>query len=174
VGSTLRSAAAFGFHDVLLEDRDAGWFDGPASVRREAFAAARRHKNALRVHRATIDLASRFEEVVAILPWGDAPPIHRAPLARGRRQIVILGAEEAELQRLDRVHIGSLGLQSVAGPPLRLVASIALAEIARQVGRRRPMPGRPAPRLPVYEAAIPLEPGEEDVFVLEAGRLLEY
>jgi hypothetical protein len=32
VGSSLRSAAAFGFRDVLLEDRGAGWFSGSSNV----------------------------------------------------------------------------------------------------------------------------------------------
>jgi tRNA C32,U32 (ribose-2'-O)-methylase TrmJ len=54
VGSTLRSAAAFGFHDVLLDDRGGGWFKGSAATRREARAAARRHKNPLRIHRADV------------------------------------------------------------------------------------------------------------------------
>src|SRR5262249_29674308 len=63
VGSSLRSAAAFGHQQVFLEDRGAGWFDGDHHQRREARAAARRHKNPLRVRRALTGLPARFDEV---------------------------------------------------------------------------------------------------------------
>jgi hypothetical protein len=59
------------------------------------------------------------------------------------------------------LHVATLGLERVARAPLRLVASIVLAEVARQVGRRRPTPGEPAPRPPSYEAALELEPSQE-------------
>ena len=75
VGSSLRSAAALGFRDILLDDRGAGWFAGTAAHRREARAAARRHKNPLRVHRASADDLERFEEVVIVLPSGPANPL---------------------------------------------------------------------------------------------------
>jgi tRNA G18 (ribose-2'-O)-methylase SpoU len=174
VGSTLRSAAAFGFRDVLLEDRRAGWFDGPAAMRREARAAARRHKNPLRVHRATLADARRFEEIVVATPSGPGAPMQRERLARGTRQVIILGApaEEAAAGGGDHVRIATLDLEPVEDPPLRLVASIALAEIARQVGRRHRVPG-PAARGPRYEMALELIPGGEVVLV-EPSELLAF
>ncbi len=175
VGSSLRSAAAFGFRDVLLEDRGAGWFDGPAAARREAFAAARRHKNALRVHRGTLQSAARFDEIVFVMPSGCATRLQRERLARGQRQLVIVGARPEDVAAIsaDRVRLAALDLEPVERPPLRLVASILLAEIARQVGRRRPVPGRPGPRVPAYDSALPLAPADE-VLVVEAERLLDY
>jgi tRNA G18 (ribose-2'-O)-methylase SpoU len=175
VGSSLRSAAAFGFRDVLLDDRGAGWFDGPAAVRREARAAARRHKNALRIHRATLDHAARFEEVVVVVPSGRATPIQRERLTRGRRQVVVVGVppEEADVIAPGRVRVASLGLQPVPDPPLRLVASVLMAEVSRQVGRRRPVPGQPAPRAPRYDAALELTPGL-DAVAIDASELLMY
>jgi len=142
VGSTLRSAAAFGFHDVLLEDRDAGWFEGTAAARREARAAARRHKNPLRIHRADLRSAMRFEEIVLVSAFGPAPPLRREPLNRGQRQLVVIGATLDEVSNVaaDRLRVATLGLVPMEHAPLRLVASIALAEIARRsdaVGRRR-------------------------------------
>jgi hypothetical protein len=158
VGSTLRSAAAFGFHDVLLDDRGAGWFEGTAAARRAARAAARRHKNPLRIHRADVRDAVRFEEIVLVRPWGTAPPLQRERLIRGQRQLVVVGATFDELATIvgDRLRIATLALEEVERAPLRLVASILLAEIARQVGRRRPTPGKPAPRAPTYETALEL------------------
>jgi hypothetical protein len=48
-----------------------------------------------------------------------------------------------------------------------------LAEVARQVGRRGPVRGRPAVRGPRYEAAVRLTGAGEVVFV-DSSRLLEY
>jgi tRNA G18 (ribose-2'-O)-methylase SpoU len=175
VGSTLRSAAAFGFHDVLLEDRGAGWFEGTAAVRREARAAARRHKNPLRVHRADLRSAARFEEIVLVNASGTGPPLRRERLTRGQRQLVVIGATPSELSTVasDRLRIATLDLVLVARSPLRLVASIALAEIARQVGRRRPTPGRPALRPPTYETALDLASPSETRLV-DPSELLAY
>jgi tRNA G18 (ribose-2'-O)-methylase SpoU len=172
VGSTLRSAAAFGFRGVLLEDRDAGWFGGSAGVRREARAAARRHKNPLRIHRATLADADRFDDIVAIVESGQAPSIQREHLARGRRQVVIIGAARDEIESLaaHRIRVASLHLADDVAS-LRLLASIALAEIARQVGRRRR--GPPAPTPVRYAAAVKLRMPEDIVWV-DPATLLVY
>ncbi|MBI5289624.1 MAG: hypothetical protein HY873_11695 [Chloroflexi bacterium] len=176
IGSTLRSAAAFGFRDVLLDDRGAGWFDGSSSIRREAYAAARRHKNPLRVHRRTLDVASDFEEIVLALPWGDGTPLHRQRLTRGRRQLLIIGARLDELPESsrDRLRVATMSLEPVDHVPLRLTASILLAEVARQVGRRMPERGRPAPRRPAYETGISLGDRDEVVILVEPAELLSY
>jgi hypothetical protein len=175
VGSSLRSAAAFGFRDVLLEDRGAGWFEGAASIRREARAAARRYKNPIRIHRAAIEYASRFDEVIVVVASGDPAPIQRQRLAHGRGQLLVVGAppDDVEAVAPGRVRVASLRLEPISSPPLRLVASIALAEVSRQVGRRRAVPGRPAPRAPRYDAALRLLP-EHEVRPLEPGELLAY
>jgi hypothetical protein len=175
VGSSLRSAAAFGFRDVLLEDRGAGWFAGSPNVRREARAAARRHKNPLRVHPTTLaESASRYDEIVLVTASGAGRPPPRARLARGLRQLVIVGANpnEAPAAAGSRVTLASLGLQPVEHEPLRLTASIVLAEIARQVGRRRPLP-TPPPRVPRYEKAIEPAAGPE-VLLIEPAELLTF
>ena len=78
-----------------------------------------------------------------------------------------MGASEA-----DRVRIATLGLEPVESAPLRLIASIMIAEIARQVGRRRPMRGV-APRVPRYEKGLELVPAG-DVFLVEPSQLLEF
>ena len=134
VGSSLRSAAAFGFHEVLLEDRGAGWFGGSPAVRREARAAARRHKNPLRVHRATLDIAARYAEIVLVTPSGPGGPLQQENLTRGSRQLVIIGTSPREIDAgaITRARIATLGLEPATSAPLRLIASIILAEIARQ------------------------------------------
>jgi tRNA G18 (ribose-2'-O)-methylase SpoU len=175
VGSSLRSAAAFGFRDVLLEDRGAGWFSGSSNVRREARAAARRYKNPLRVHPTTLaESATRYDEIVLVAASGAGRPLSRERLTRGVRQLVVIGASAADLPAGASRHfaIASLDLQPARSEPLRLTASIVLAEIARQVGRRRPVPGAP-PRAPRYEKAIEPAPGPE-VLLVEPAELLAF
>jgi SpoU rRNA methylase family protein len=174
VGSSLRSAAAFGFHDVLLEDRGAGWFGGTSAARREARAAARRYKNPLRIHPARLDGAVRYEEILLVTPSGPGAPLQRVRLTHGNRQLVIVGARPNEIaaSEADRVRIATLDLEPVAPTPLRLIASIMLAEIARQVGRRRPLPGI-APRAPRYDKALEFVQAG-DVFLVEPSKLLEF
>lgn len=123
LGSALRSAAAFGWSEALVDDP--AWFTGDRAERASGRAAARQAKSPLRVRAA---LAVAGQATVHVRPAGDAPPLHRLDLARPELVLVIGGAGPAD---------ASLGLEP--GPArLRLIASIALAEVARQVGTRRP------------------------------------
>jgi SpoU rRNA Methylase family len=182
VGSSLRSAAAFGWREVFLDDRTAAWFDGPPALRRESRAAARRHKNPLHVRRSSSGLAAGFEDVVVVSPAGPGRVITRQPLARGRRQLVVIGAGPEQVAALPRarLRVATLGLRELGcAPPLRLVASIALAEIARQVGRpapgRRPPPGGPlpGPRAAVYERELKLV-ADGELLLIDPAVLLTY
>lgn len=175
VGSSLRSAAAFGFRDVLLDDRGAGWFEGSAATRREARAAARRHKNPLRVHRASLAEAERFDEVLVVLESAKRIPLPQKHLARGRRQLVVVGLDADEVAGIAaaEIEVASLELTPVASAPLRLVASITLAEIARQVGRRRrPRPGV-LTRPPKFATEVKLR-SPDDVLLVDPAVLLSY
>jgi hypothetical protein len=178
VGSSLRSAAAFGLREVFLDDRGADWFDGPPARRREARAAARRHKNPLHVRRASPALAAGFDEVVAVTASGPGRALARQPLARGRRQLVIIGSPPGQIAALpaDRLRVATLGLSEIPCPPLRLLASIALAEIARQAGRplpRRRGPQAPGPRAPSYNREL-ARAADGEVLVLDPSLLLAY
>ncbi len=175
VGSSLRSAAAFGFRDVLLDDRGAGWFEGPAATQREARAAARRHKNPLRVHRAAPADLARFDDVLVVLESGKRLPLPRIKLARGRRQLVVVGLRADELDGLEAasIQVSSLELTPGVSAPLRLLASITLAEIARQVGRRRRGPPGAQTRPPKFAAAVKLR-SPKDVLFVDPSSLLSY
>jgi tRNA G18 (ribose-2'-O)-methylase SpoU len=175
VGSSLRSAAAFGLREVYLAGGGAGWFDGPHAQRREARAAARRHKNPLHVRRAPPGFLAGFDEVVLVAPSAPGRDLPRQPLTRGRRQAVVIGAEPQALEALcgDRLRVATLGLEPVPCPPLRLVASITLAEIARQAGR----PTTPGPALarrgPAYERDLKLA-ADGELLILDPEILLGY
>jgi tRNA G18 (ribose-2'-O)-methylase SpoU len=62
-GSALRSAAAFGWTEVFLNDVHGVWFDATRANRAEARAAGRMMKNSLRVHPARL-VSARDETVV--------------------------------------------------------------------------------------------------------------
>jgi tRNA G18 (ribose-2'-O)-methylase SpoU len=173
IGSSLRSAAAFGFREIHLEDRGGGWFEGDHHQRREARAAARRHKNPLRVRRATSELAARFENVLIIDPTGEGSPINRETLTRGRRQLIVVGCPPDDVRPASsaNVRIATLGLKPCAQPPLRLLASIVLAEIARQVGRPATAPR--VSRAARYDREIGLVAAGE-MLLIEPDQLLSY
>lgn len=175
VGSSLRSAAAFGLREVLLDDRGAGWFDGQHARRREARAAARRHKNPLHVRRAPPGFTAGFGEIVVITPWGPGRPVSRERFARGRRLAVVIGLAPEQIQAppAARIRMATLGLRPAGCAPLRLVASIALAEIARQTGRPAGRGPAPAPRWPVYQREVKLAASGE-LLILDPAELLDY
>lgn len=174
LGSAIRSAAAFGWSRLYLEDRRGVWFETDRVTRSLGRGAARRGRNAIRVIPTAPDRAFAFDEAVVVTAGNGAEPLHRVDLARGPDQLVVVADEGAvdiaaeDLGRLaSRVRVVGLDLPS-AGHRLRLVASIALAEVARQVGvgKKRPGPGRP--RSPAYESAVEtlvVEPGGELMLV---------
>jgi hypothetical protein len=177
VGSSLRSAAAFGYREVFLEDRCAGWFEGDHHRRREARAAARRHKNPLCVRRAPAALPGRFDDVLVLSSGGPGVPITRARLTGGRSQLIVVGAppDTAESLAADGARTLTLGLQqqTTSEPALRLVASIALAEIARQVGWPARKPLAAAPRGARYERELALA-ADGELLLIEHDQLLAF
>jgi tRNA G18 (ribose-2'-O)-methylase SpoU len=129
LGSAVRSAACFGWSEVCVADRAEVWFDTDRVTRSLGRAAARRARNPIRV--VPLSATAAFDEVCVIGTTGE--PLRCADLARGPRQLIVLGNADAIDVAAPRVR--RIGLEVEHGPhPFRLVASIALAEIARQVG----------------------------------------
>jgi hypothetical protein len=166
-GSALRSAAAFGWTSVGIDDRDKVWFGTPRPVRAEARAAARSHRNPLRV--VPMVPPAGFDRVVVAGTRADGPPLHHMQLVGRRSTLLVVPDEDAvgpgeDWQRLgDAVEFARVGLPgTAAGYRYRLIASIVLAEAARQLGLRagavRVRP--PVPR-PAYRSTLPLEPAAD-------------
>jgi tRNA G18 (ribose-2'-O)-methylase SpoU len=160
-GSTIRSAAAFGWRTLGLDDRRCVWFGAPRAVVAEGRAAARSHRNAIRVTPMPAAGHLGFGRVLVAGARVNGPPLHRMDLAGGRSTLLVLPDEEAvrtpDWERLGaRVEFARVSLPATTFPyRYRLVASIVLAEVARQVGvsvggRRRPR----RPRSLAYESAI--------------------
>jgi tRNA G18 (ribose-2'-O)-methylase SpoU len=150
LGSAVRSAACFGWTRLFLDDRHGAWFAADRVTRSLGRGAARRGRNAIRVIPARA--GGSFEEVCVVSAQGEGQPLRHADLALGPGQLVVLPDESCvdladhELARLGRhVRRVRLELADVPRRPFRLTASIALAEIARQVGGLR-RPGEPRAR----------------------------
>lgn len=180
LGSAIRSACAFGWSRVFVEDRGSVWFEGAHGARREARAAARRAKNAIRVIPTHRDDRYHFQRATIVTCRRKGTPLHRARLAEGQSQLLVLADESAHdvvggeaLSRFaGQVEVAHIEIPAEHyGYYFRLMASIAMAESARQVGQKAPW--RPVPQEPLYESAlatIAQEQGE----VLTLDDLAEY
>jgi hypothetical protein len=147
LGSSIRSACAFGWGRVFLEDREQMWFTRDRGTRSEGRGAARRGRNSIHVVPTKSDQRFGFDEVCVVTAMVHQRPmtlIQRANLANGHRQIIAIPDESRiDVKTVDWERLGSqVKLVHVDLPNLsfpyryRLIASIALAEVARQVGQK--------------------------------------
>lgn len=131
LGSAIRSAGCFGWDTVHLADRDCVWFDTDRVTRSLGRGAARRARNPIRV----LPIADEPFDEVCVIGNAAGEPLRRADLAHGGRRLVVLGDDGAlDLARF-APRVRRIQLEASPGPhPFRLTTSIALAEIARQLG----------------------------------------
>lgn len=163
VGSVLRSATAFGWERVLLDDPHGVWFCADRVTRSLGRGAARRGRNGIHVLPADGPRSRMFAEA-CIITTGEGEPLERADLARGPEQLIVIPDQsgalgtEPELGRIARrVRRIRLGLHADFAYRFRLIASIVLAEVARQVGvhkgpQRTPSGPVGAPRRAPFDA----------------------
>lgn len=181
LGSAIRSAGAFGWQSMFVEDRAGVWFGANRAVQTEGRAAARRAKNPIKLVPVMSAQGYAFDEAVVITTGEGGTPLHRAALARGDRQLIAIPDESViDVAAEDWSRIGrDVRLVRVDLPTTefvyhyRLIATIALAEVARQVGQRLAAGGGPSharrPLRYASELAVTTElPGEtvflEDLF----------
>lgn len=169
---SIRSAGAFGWDRLFVEDRASAWFGADRVTRSEGRGAARRGRNPIRVIPERTESRFAFREVSVITRSGAGVPLQRARLAGGPQQLIAFPDEGAidcrneDWSRLAQVvtfvHIDVPATSCVYH--YRLMATIALAEVARQVGRREPgMVARPRRLAPFYDrtlAVLDQEQGE--------------
>ncbi len=176
LGSSIRSAAAFGWERLWVDDRAGAWFGPDRGIRSEGRAAARRGRNPIRVVPATLERLGGFAEVCVITTGRKGIPLHRANLAGGQRQLIVVPDQGAvDLDAEDWGRLGSrVRLVDVELPcegfiyHYRLIATIAISEIARQVGRRARGVTRPRRTAPLYDSALRvLEEEQGEVVYLE-------
>ena len=143
-GSSLRSAAAFGWQTVTVDDREKVWFGTPRPVRNEARAAARGHRNPLLVVPGGDAWSPPpGSRVVVCAPDVDGPPLQRTELIGTGTVLVIPDGDVWQPRpgiEFARVAVpGELGRY-------RLLTGIVLAEAARQLGARPARTPRPPRR----------------------------
>jgi tRNA G18 (ribose-2'-O)-methylase SpoU len=159
LGSAIRSTAAFGWGRVFIEDRQQVWFGCERAVRAEGRAAARRGKNEILCIPCATGAAHGFARVTIITTRALGAPVHRVNLARSPSQLVVIPDEKnldqsAETwSRLGKeVEFAHLQIPATEFQyHYRLTATIALAEISRQVGRRPAGKVPPTGRPPFYD-----------------------
>src|SRR5208337_4113013 len=89
LGSAIRSAGAFGWSKLFLEDREGVWFGCDRVKRSEGRAAARRARNSIRL--VPVQKTNRFvfKEVV-IISSKDGIPLNKAKLTGGPQQLLVI------------------------------------------------------------------------------------
>jgi hypothetical protein len=177
LGSTIRSAGAFGWQRVFVEDRAGVWFGCDRVTRSEGRGAARRGRNPIRLVSVAPTQRYRFRSVAIVTTGRLGTPLPRANLALGAEQLVVLPDEPSV--RVAEEDWGRLGdevefvcveaLAETFAYHYRLPAAIALAEAARQVGQKAPSAGRPPRDEPVYDRTLQTlaEPVGEEVLLEE-------
>jgi SpoU rRNA Methylase family len=175
LGSAIRSAGAFGWNRLLLEDTEKIWFGCNRITRSEGRGAARRGRNSIRVVPVGTSSHYAFRQV-AVISTTEGIPINKANLAVGPQQLIVIADEsQASFARNDWARFGA-NVQHVrikipspeSSYHYRLQASIALAESARQIGEktttRVPGPGKQGP---IYDSSLEVvsEQSGEEVFL---------
>ncbi|MGA2588612.1 MAG: TrmH family RNA methyltransferase [Bryobacteraceae bacterium] len=162
LGSTIRSAAGLGWKRAFIEDRHQVWFGCGRAVRSEGRAAARRGKNEILLIPCPPQATYAYPRVTVITRQKIGVPLDRINLAGGPGQLVVIPDESrgdfalAGAARLGRkVEVAHLQLPAAEYTyHYRLMATVALAEASRQVGRRPAVKAPPAMRPPIYDDAL--------------------
>jgi hypothetical protein len=145
-----------------VEGRYGVWFGCDRAVRSEGRAAARRGKNDILLIPCPAHASYAYPRVTVITYRRIGAPIDRVNLAGGPSQLVVIPDESrgefdrGSWDRLGRkIEIAHLRVPPGAFPyHYRLPATIAVAEISRQVGRRQAIKEPRAPRPPIYDRAL--------------------
>ncbi len=145
LGSSIRSAAAFGWSRILVEDQNIAWFGVERGARAEGRAAARRARNSIRVIPSSPEQRHAFDRVDVVVPTPGGTPLSRATLASGPETLLVIpdchgiDIESVDWERFGReIHFVTLDIpHQPVNRRYRLDVSIALAEAARQIGRSR-------------------------------------
>ncbi len=141
LGSALRSASAFGWERAFLEDRNSLWFGRQRVSKAENGNAGRRGRNTIKLYPVSQDNRYGFKRVT-VISRREGIPLQKARLAEGPQQIVIIPDESSVDVVAENWHRAGSNVQfvKIEVPAVdydyhyRVFASIALAEISRQVG----------------------------------------
>ncbi len=155
LGGAIRSAVAFGWRRIFVEDTERVWFGRGHARRSKGRQAVRRSGHEVRLIPCAPDASYNFPEVTIVTTARRGRPLHRTRLADGPRQLVVIPDETSVSVTAEpwarlgaEVRFACLDLPKTdVRYRYALVAAVALAEISRQVGL--PVPGAKAPELPL-------------------------
>lgn len=159
LGSTIRSAAGLGWERAFIEDPHRIWFGCDRGIRAEGRAAARRARNEILLVPCPNGSTYNYAQVIVVTRQKIGVPLHRAKLAVGPNQLVVIPDEsQIDVEEHDWSRFGSnIEFAHLVLPGTgfsyhyRLLATIALAEMSRQVGRPPKLKAPAAPRPPIYD-----------------------
>jgi len=159
LGSTIRSAAGLGWERALIEDPHGVWFGCDRAIRAEGRAAARRARNEILLVPCPTGSTYNYPQAIVVTRQKIGVPLHRANFAGGPNHLVVIPDESqidvttADWSRFGpNIKFAHLSLPNTEFPyRYRLIATIALAEISRQVGRPPAAKAPAAPRPPIYD-----------------------
>ncbi len=140
LGSVIRSACAFGWDRLFLQDRYAAWYACDRLMKSEGRGAARRGRNPIRVIPAAKELTANYRKIVVFTSDGRGKNPHHLPLT-GSDVLIVLADEKGSCAAWEmpdkmpgEVVYAALPQVEDAHYHYRQMASIALAEVARQLG----------------------------------------
>jgi hypothetical protein len=139
LGSTIRSACAFGWDRVLLDDRGSAWYECDRRIKSEGRGAARRGRNPIRViPQRQADLPEYRRTIVfSVAPGSPAP--HETSLTGG--DVLIALPDESTVDARALAWPGSVTYVSLPRVTreryhYHQMTAIAMAEVSRQLGER--------------------------------------
>jgi len=144
LGSTLRSAAAFGWRQARMDDRHNVWFACNRESRASGRAAARQARNDIILLANPTSDRNTYPRVFVVTSGHVGTPLHQIQLAGRHPNLLVLPDElGVDIDKEDWARYGrSVEFVRIDLPAshfdyhYRLCASIALAECARQLGLR--------------------------------------
>jgi SpoU rRNA Methylase family len=163
LGSTIRSATAFGWERAFIEDPHRVWFGCDRATRAEGRAAARRSKNEILLIPCPPAASTySYPQAIVVTRHAIGTPLHRTNFAGGPNHLVVIPDESQidvtthDWSRLSpNIKFAHLSLPKTDFPyHYRFIATIALAEISRQVGRPPTAKPPAGPRPPIYDYAL--------------------
>lgn len=140
LGGAIRSACAFGWEHLFLEDRGGAWYDCDQRIRSEGRGAARRGRNPIKVIPHQMEHLADYSRMIVFTSHPCGRPPHQLPLT-GNDLLIVLQDEKYSSSPWSPPSDwnGELTYASLPQTPsdcyhYRQMSAIALAEIARQLG----------------------------------------
>ncbi len=172
LGSAIRSSAAFGWNRIFIEDQFNVWFGCDRITKSEGRAAARRGRNPIRLIPSKREDKYLLREAVVVTTKSLGTSLPRVDLCRGPQQAIIIADEsqiDVEAEDWQRV-AAKVTFAQIELPGqtykycYRHLASIALAEVSRQVGQKALW--KPSRQEPLYESSLQMAAvSGEEVFL---------